>query len=63
MRIRISPANPTCLNENTLELMEKEAVFLGCGLHSPPPGSTALGGWLLWMLRIQVHGRSAGAGC
>lgn len=63
MRIRISPANPTCLNENTLELMEKAPVFLGCGLHSPPPGSTALGGWLLWMLRIRVHGRSAGAGC
>lgn len=28
VRVRISPASPTCLNENTLEFMEKASVFL-----------------------------------
>lgn len=27
-RVRISPASPTCLNKNTLELMKKASVFL-----------------------------------
>lgn len=43
--------------------LEKASVFLGYGFHSLSPGSVALGGWVLWMLCILAHDRSAGAGC
>lgn len=61
-RVRISPASPARLKKNTPEFMEKASLFLGYGLHSLPPGSTALGGWMLQMPNLWFRDRSIGAG-